>query len=565
MHLELFPDEIFLFIFSYLHKLDLIYAFGKLNHRFRQLVDPYLHNIDLSQDHAVSYRQFRLLCKYILPLYSRKIRSLRLAGYHQVQLFQRYIRHLTNLQSLKITNIEMDELRNRDDDDLHHVLNINLFLNEALILPYLRTLSVDLTGNNVLKTIASSPAGSNLTHLNLIYPRSKSLSISSEYISRMCNVQYFSANFGSVKDLRILLTRLPNLRELKASMVNFDDPEVAIQMKLPVTLETLWLEFGCFHCCTNFKSLRMLLNVFKNQIHSLTLISVNVDEDLSHYETFQSLVTDFTCLETFQYCIRTIHRSDSLKHFAHVQEEPDSSCLFYTLPLLRIFDVQSERTRGGQYIGENLTSSMLFSCHRLWTLGEKIPTTFKLTNNVTLNHLQEMQIDAVFENGLSTLCQYISKVISLSPNLKSLIMETGENTKVFIDGIRNLFQNGVNKNITHLELTLDWNKDIEAHHTTFWSELTEIMPHLKTLKVNLKYSGRHEDYSLLTEIINDSKRHYSKLIHLLIGFYSKTHEDSDILEYCQKYINEMQKIGHNLFSFTLEYKCERGYCVNVWL
>ncbi|CAF0815572.1 unnamed protein product [Adineta ricciae] len=564
MSLELIPDEILLLIFSYLHQFDIIYAFSKLNQRFRRVIDPHLQDIDLSQDRVVTYPLFRLWCKHILPSHCRKVRTLRLAGYHQLQLFSRHIRHLTNLQVLEITDIEEDKFRNKHDDDLHHVLDISFFLDEALTLPCLHTLSIDLTANNVLKTISSSSARHNLTHLSLISPRPNGLSCSVGYISQMDNIQYFSANFDSVNDLRIVLTRLPNLRELKAAIVNFDDPEVATRIKVPGTLETLWLEFGCFHCCTNFKSLKLLLDVFKTQIHSLTLISVNVDEDLSQYRKFHKLVADFTCLKTFRYHIRTLHHSDSLKRCTHIQEEPDGSYLFYTFPPPRRFDIGSEATRGGRYIDDSLTSSELFSCNRLWTLGEKVPSTFKLTNNVTLAHVQKIEIGAIFGNDRNTLCEYLSQVISLSPNLKWLDMDAGKNTKVFIDGIRKLFRNGVNKGITRLDLSLDWNKNTQDHHPNFWNELAETVPRLKTLKLNIKYTRRCEDYSLMTEIINDSKRSFCKLTRLLLGFYSRL-STLGMLEYCQKYIDEMQKPHYNSFSFTLDYDTEQGHCVHVWL
>jgi hypothetical protein len=117
MFFEDFPDELFLLIFCYLHKFDLLFAFTKLNRRFEQITTPYFYEIDLAHGHQPFNRHFTLLCQNILPSNGNKVRSVKLAGRKQLKLFRSYIRQLTNLQSLTILDDNADYFE--EDDELN--------------------------------------------------------------------------------------------------------------------------------------------------------------------------------------------------------------------------------------------------------------------------------------------------------------------------------------------------------------------------------------------------------------------------------------------------------------
>jgi hypothetical protein len=141
--MESLPDELFLLIFRYLHKFDLLYSFDNLNQRFQQIIEPYLYNIDLTQANSLPFQNFSLFLKHVLPSQGGVVRSLSLDRHQQVRLFYPHIRHVTNLQSftLRSNNYHTDEF----DECLTQVLSLKT----------LTELSISAQGSQALKTIAS--------------------------------------------------------------------------------------------------------------------------------------------------------------------------------------------------------------------------------------------------------------------------------------------------------------------------------------------------------------------------------------------------------------------------
>ncbi|CAF0974702.1 unnamed protein product [Adineta steineri] len=132
--MEYLPDELFLIIFRYLSKLDIVCAFNNLNHRFQQLTSPYLFNIDFTQKNNINYRTIYSFINEVLPSQGHQIRILTFQIGQQQRLFQSDIHQLTNLTCLTLKSDETYKLNSTDE--------LYQFLANVLSLKTLNKLSI---------------------------------------------------------------------------------------------------------------------------------------------------------------------------------------------------------------------------------------------------------------------------------------------------------------------------------------------------------------------------------------------------------------------------------------
>jgi hypothetical protein len=156
--MESLPDEILSIIFRYLHRFGLIYSFGNLNQRFQCIIEPYLANIDLTQEN-LSYGHFSLFSKHIVPKQAHQIRLLKLGGKDQLRLFHSHIHHLINLESLTLKSIVLF--------GSNEYFLLPQLLTEALKINSLSTLLLSKLTTDVSEKIASF-ASQNLTRLTVL-------------------------------------------------------------------------------------------------------------------------------------------------------------------------------------------------------------------------------------------------------------------------------------------------------------------------------------------------------------------------------------------------------------
>jgi hypothetical protein len=356
---------------------------------------------------------------------------------------------------------------------------------------------------------------------------------------------------------------MPNLEELKLSMIEFQDFKDLSLLKVPQKLEKLHLEFGCHHCRTSFETTKIFLNVFRSQLRSLTFISVNVEENFCTFDKFHSLVSDFSRLETFKYYIHTDHQDHSTSLFPNVEHLPDSSYSYFTLPRPPQFDITGERTMGAQYLSSDLTLSELFNCHTLWVHCKELPTLFVLESDFRLLKLQTIDFINLSKNMTDDQCRYISKVISLSPNLTYLQLSIERDTMNLIKQLSQIVSVKQRKQITYFELGIAWNID-HYYHSTFLPELSEILPNLKTLTICIQQRFHH-DYFPLNEFIKTLRSNFRKLSRLLIQTWFENDTDQNVFERCKKNMVKVSQQTKNSTFYTIEKKTEMGYFLNIWL
>jgi hypothetical protein len=298
--MESLPDELQLLIFRYLHKLDIFNAFYNLNQRFQRIIQPYLYEIDFTHA-SVSYKQFSLFLKQIAFSQELSVRSLDIDVEHHVPFLRPFIRQLTGLQSLTIAD-------------------------------YFSTvskLSIHLDGPSVLKIIAAS-ASQTLTTLIL----HKEFGVSTNDYSNVPQMPYvkcLSISNACTTVLVKLFETMPNITELNLSITSYYNMTEVNLRELPITLEKLQIEiqYNRWHQ-GSFEKINYLLDLFKNQIHQLTMIISGAAEEFSNFDTFQSLTRNFTRLQLFNYNILTIYQPDY--RFSNSAQLPNSRYYLISTP-----------------------------------------------------------------------------------------------------------------------------------------------------------------------------------------------------------------------------------------
>ena len=572
MCFESLPNELYLATFRFLQQFDLIYAFSNLNQRLQKLIEPYTYHIDLTRHNRASFRQFQLFCMHILRLHIENIRSVKLAGHHQLQLLYPHIHSLINLEMIVIE--KEDEAKEKDD--YSHQPEQAAFLREALTISSLSTVSITLADDDALTSISSlSTTLSKLTNLSLIYFSGLA---HAEQVNRMPpSITHFTISLKSIAPIVNLLRLLPNLVNLNLLMVEFNHLECKDHLKLPAKLETLHLEFGGYRDEDRsayqpmFEVIRNFLAIFKTQLKSLTLVVNNAVDDLSAFDKLQNLVSDFMCLEVFEYCIRSDYPPDS--GFPNFEKLLDSTFCIFTLPKPQSLGIQECRPLNEYSCYDSLTfkdfckSQQLYNCGklRISRYNELVPSVCELGNALRYTNLVRLMIYAIEEISMD-ICRLLAKLIPLAIDLNFLHVTTTDTVRA-IKHLREIIPKN-SKQIIHFELSLFSNEDEHAHmsekykyDSTFFSDLVEILPNLNSLSFYSEQLFTDDSYyTCLSQFIDPVKHDFQKLTHLTIGMRSLKSNDRSEFERFKHELNQLAP--------SLHYK-EEGenyyYDIHLWL
>lgn len=298
--METLPDELLLLVAGHLGKIEILYAFYNLNRRFQRIVHSCLSDIDLSREHYVPYKQFAFFINQFIPLHSDFIRVLTLTDQCHLELLQPHVCQLVNLESLTLKR------------DLRQVSNqMVAFLIKALSLPTLTELSISECDGETFRTIVSH-ASQNLTALTIL-----GLHAQDDYTSSytLPSLKRFILETWYIKLLENMFKIMTNLEELNLSILS--DLKDLLQPP-PRTLKRLHLEFEHSYR-RDVTKLKHFLTVFQDILQSFTLIIIDANKQYANYDQLHSLVTNFTCLQTFEYHIRIAYQPD-LAIFSNVEQ-----------------------------------------------------------------------------------------------------------------------------------------------------------------------------------------------------------------------------------------------------
>ena len=572
MNLEAIPDELFLLIFRYLHKFDLLFSFTNLNQRFEQLVEPYLYEVNLTNQHTPSYRQFRPFYRHILPLYAHKIQSLKASGYEQLQLFQPYISQLTTLKSLLI---ETERWDNKTD----HQTAFNQFLVQVLSsIRSLRELSVVPPAQIDMELI--SAVANNLTTLTFICHYLSPMNVSN--LTPISSLKSLTFDSWSTECLFELLNATPNLEELNLVLTVVISIEHSSNMfKAPKSLRQLLLKVNGYRNVRfgnplSLETIKTFLSVFQNEIRHLTLIALNVSEQLSHFDQLQSLIQNFVHLEQFDYFIRTAHqpRTADLGFFPHIKQFPDLS---YSLSNIICSQQLSTSKRIEQNVHSALTMKELYNSTQLYVnFFSDAPNILDLQGaKFQLDNLRSIVFINLVNESHDTFYQFMRNVINLSPNLHCLTSQMLVNTTHVIKQLCDMFSNERRKQITDFHLLTMSTKRL-YFHSTFWSELSDVLPNLRKLRLQNDFKFIYQFAPTLLEFLQMIRKIFRKITHLEIEqvFYRNDSMEMDNdntsrpLENVRKELDENnQQHAEELFPYNCTIKADDslGVWFDFWL
>ncbi|CAF1207737.1 unnamed protein product [Adineta steineri] len=577
MYLEQLPDELLLFIFGYLQKCDLFYAFSQLNRRFQQILDPYSYTIDLTEKSRPSYRQFRLFLDYVLPLYRRNIRLLKISGQHQFQLLKNQINSFSNLQTLVIEeeDCEEDEFDSIKDDQ-HN------FLHEAFEVPSLISLTVSFAWNDVLTLLTNSKL-SKLVNLNLFYFCGLS-DVIDEVSHLPTSITCLKVALASVTPLPKLFRLMPHLISINLLMITFDGLILNNAWELPEKLEELYLEFGQYkdedqpEVQPKMNVIKMFLECFKEKLRVLTLVVTNAELDFSNFDKLNNLVSNFDRLQTFNYSILTSYEATSL-YFPYVQKLHNASCCISTIPIPQSLNAFKKCQPLLEYTPTSLTfedvcnSSDLQNCQklRIHAYNELVPIKLQLSDKtkflnlrrIYMYHIEALQIDVLW---------LLSLFLQRSPNVNFLHVTT-TNTEKAIKQIEQIIMplTKAQKNqITHFELSVFSDEDEQAaiknyhYHPTFFSELSKLglSKSLRTLNFYSEQLFTDDNYyKSLREFISTVSKDFEKMTNLTVEMRSVTNvKDYNEFDVFKEELYELKKTVY--FTEKLQ---NGSYYINFWL
>ncbi len=518
--MECLPDELLLLIFRHLHELDIICAFHSLNRRFQQITDPYLYNIDLTKENNVSYKTVYVFINDILPSHGHKIRSLTLGRGQQRRLFQPYIHQLTNLEFLT--------LKSDGTSKSNYIYELHQFLTQVLSLRTLNELSIP-EGRKTLKTIAFS-ASHNLTALTLL--GSNGLPYLN-CVSHMPFIRRFTVDLISSKTFVKL--HLEFEEDIHASQWNWK---------------------------SSFEPIKLFLDIFKNNLKSLTLIGITRSKEFSNFDQFQSLVNSFTRIQTFQYHISTNHQPDC--RFSNIKKLLDCNYCFGTLPQPDTLKIKSGLTKLEFSLWPKRTPQQLLMCSILYvTRNEYLPTAllsfFESKNDIRLVNLKKVDFLHAIEDVTPTTLELLSKLITLSPNIQTLSVYISKTEKT-IEHLKELFSNGPQR-ILNVECNSHWTTD-DSYHSTFFYELSKIFPKLQTLTFPCVQKFIDQYPMTLADLIRNLRKDFLRLTSFKLRMikYDET---------CQRNFDSyMSNFDDSIQQNPLYYTVERGkrkYFLNIWL
>ncbi|CAF1446622.1 unnamed protein product [Adineta ricciae] len=562
--LETLPDEIFLIIFRYLHKMDLLYAFSKLNSRFEQLITPCFYEMNFTSQNPTlcyPYKPYLRFIDYVFSQHGRKICLLKLGSELQSKLLHRRITQFINLESVEL----IKSYENNDSDE---------FLKILLSIPSLSHLKLTIKNDDMLKTIVTQ-ATSNLTTLHFV-------DLPEFQIADSCRkLIHVKRLFVSLRDycnrnLPMLFTLIPNLTEanLAIKQFRFNSSFSAIHLK------KLHIEKRNFFPTDYDELQEFLSNFIQAPLVKFTLILFDATRDFGDFDKLTALVRHFPYLESFHYYIEKSDEPDTrfLPHVEHVEGKYNRYA-FFTEPKSQPFDY----VRKNRHLSAYLQFTQLRDINDFRTcksleidydsLRFRLTHLFKIVKDLTiLENLTKLSLNCMFrwqgkDHYLYPLVDtdeysFLRWVLRISPKLNTLSVCT-DCTKDIIQELRKLTSSQTSSRIIHFHAE-DIAKYSCTYHSTFFKELAELYPSLKTLSFICNDEYRKKFPETLLEFIVTMRNLFPKLVCMTLGIIYQM----DLDRY-MKTLDQSGLVGESLsYEVIMSYPHRRRTKIvglNIWV
>jgi hypothetical protein len=393
----------------------------------------------------------------------------------------------------------------------------------------------------------------------------------SESVSwQMPDIKRLSVSFMYMTPLVRLFQIMPNIEELYLSLVRFSELNDLQNIEVPQTLEKLHLECGGYGEVhrPSFQTIKTILDMFKSRIRSLTLIPINAEKEFSNFNDFQGLVKQFSRLETFEYHVRTELQPELSSLFTNVEQLPDFSYSMFTLPRPQQFDTFCRREVKHDF-DSNLSWKQLFNCTCLSISsqdysGTTVPTIFVLKDDLKFVNLRMIVFDCSIEDIVPDIQRYISKIITLSPNLKCLKIGDEKYIKNMSKQLSEIVPVKQRKQITMLELCIWWSSD-DFYHSEMFFDLSKILPNLTELIIVPNQPTLDDRFKSLTEFIHEIGSYFKMLLRLVIIVRGWDDRGRNAFERYKRDFDELRQPNENSLYYISEHSHDKTYTLNIWL
>ncbi|CAF1272636.1 unnamed protein product [Adineta ricciae] len=533
--MESLPDELLLLIFRYLRKPDIICAFSNLNSRFQQIVDPYIHNIDLTPANTVNYKTIRLILDDIVPIYADRIQSLTFDLGRHLSLFRPYVHHFNNLKSL---TIESDNTR-----ESHCLYQLNEFLTKVLSLQTLIELSLP-SRKEILSTIAYH-ATPHLSTLSLSQFHGHILTL---YMPKMPYIKRSSIALQNANYLRSLFMIMPNLEELSLSLFNVNCYyQGHYPLPVPVSLAKLTVRFGAsiedsyFYRQPYFKWMKDFLTQFKDTVKSLTFIGLYVDNEFIEKDNIQKLVQNFSRLQVFHYDFHT--KSKPERCFTNMIKISSANHFINDSPITVLL---------------RSTPNQLYMCNKLKVVNEifdleHLLSFYKFKPNYKLRNLREIVCYHDLQDTTSIRNQLISRLIGMSPNLQTISVHYWHDPRLLIKWFKEVSFDRC-KTVSNFKYLAQMTF-ADYCDPRFLYELAKLFPRLKTITFTWFSQTNGNNSTQLTRLIRHLRKYFAHMTYLKFEISSFHFNSQPLFDKHGTMLNELMR--QNMTYHTIDR--ERGH------
>ncbi|CAF1227063.1 unnamed protein product [Adineta ricciae] len=477
--MERLPNELWLFVFKYMHHVDIVYGFSQLNSRFQVLTISYIQHINLSN---VSFTQYNRFCHYILPKYHNLIQSLKLKKYYQFQLFKEYILKVTNtLRSLTLESNGFYEQTSTTDESDFYLKHLKDF-KKLVDLQFIGQFDSS-TDSNLFIYASQISTLETLTILtqSLHSSTTPKIQCSNQFATQLPNLRVIKVNLIDLSELTHLVKTMKQIQEIYLSVRNVlipteishmmnDSNSISSVQKLHVELSTSYTKLLC-ECQLRdvFKFFSDLCHRLHSRLSSFVLImSLAIPRkellpvDLNELKQLKSLTS-------FQYLIHTDYPAKSCDGFENIQHLPDGTYFLHTTTCPSSFTGNTfPQHYSKAYILNQASLQLLYNAHTVCINSD-------FSSSVALPFpLLKLQKLTGYCLGTSTKRKLLHSLIQLSPHLKYLCLSNNQSKE-----LREIFElcGKSLKNIISLECG-DY-----GLYSIFFVHIGKLMPYLRHLKL----------------------------------------------------------------------------------
>ena len=195
-----------------------------------------------------------------------------------------------------------------------------------------------------------------------------------------------------------------------------------------------------------------------------------------------------------------------------------------------------------------------------------LPTSFRLSDDLKLVNLKEIRLCESPIDFNSKIWLFLLKIAALSPNLCKLVVKDNNTEDILLLLKQFITFANISRKISELELT-EYTY-LNDQNLTFFSNMADILPNLKSLTIRLEFRVANRNYRL-NKLIKRIRADFHKLtmLELKIADDNDSDEDDKISSAMENYKKSLNELRHEPGE-SLHW-CDdngmRGMFINVWI